>query len=93
LKKPGADADTRVVQSAYVFTPTQRAETVQEFLAVCRSNRELARHHLAAGYFEPWLRDQGRDDLAARAARVREEPEGLELFLKTARPSPRKKAA
>ncbi|MBV9895539.1 MAG: hypothetical protein JO020_15355, partial [Chloroflexi bacterium] len=46
-----------------------------------------------AGYFEPWLRDQGRDDLAARAARVRHEADGLEQFLKTARPSPRKKAA
>jgi hypothetical protein len=79
--------------AAYQFTPTERAETVQEFLAACRTNKEVARHHLESGYFEPWLRDQGRADLAARAARVRHEPDGLEQFLKTARPSPRKKAA
>jgi hypothetical protein len=53
----------------------------------------VARTHRAAGDFEPWLRDQGRPDLAARAARVRRDPDGLEQFLKTARPSPRKKAA
>jgi hypothetical protein len=79
--------------TAYNFSPTQRAETVQEFLAACRTNKEVARNHLAAGYFEPWLQDQGRPDLAARAARVRQDPDGLEQFLKTARPSPRKKAA
>ena len=79
--------------SAYQFSPNQQAETVQEFLAACRINKELARNHLAAGYFEPWLLDQGRPDLAARAARVRHYPDGLEQVLKTARPSPRKKAA
>jgi hypothetical protein len=79
--------------SAYEFSPTARAETVQEFLAACRTNKEVAREHLAAGYFEPWLVDQGRADLASRAAKVRHDPEGLEMFLKTARPSPRKKAA
>ena len=79
--------------TAYYFSPNQRAETVQEFLAACRTNKEVARQHLAAGYFEPWLRDQGRDDLAVRAARVRDDADGLEQFLKTARPSPRKKAA
>jgi hypothetical protein len=79
--------------TAYEFSPHQRAETVQEFLAACRMNKEVAQNHLAAGYFEPWLRDQGRDDLASRAARVRHDPDGLEQFLKTARPSPRKKAA
>jgi hypothetical protein len=79
--------------TAYEFSPHERAETVQEFLAACRTNKEVARNHLAAGYFEPWLRDQGRDDLAARAARVRSDPDGLEQFLKTARPSPRRKAA
>jgi hypothetical protein len=79
--------------TAYQFSPTQRAENVQEFLAACRTNKEVARHHLAAGYFEAWLRDQGRADLAARAARVRHDQDGLDQFLKTARPSPRKKAA
>ena len=79
--------------TAYYFSPNEHVETVQEFLATCRTNKEVARNHLAAGYFEPWLHDQGRDDLAARAARVRSEPDGLEQFLKTARPSPRRKAA
>jgi hypothetical protein len=76
--------------SAYYFTPTDRADSVSEFLATCRSMKDIARNHLAAGYFEPWLRDQGRDDLAARAAKVRHESDGLEQFLKTARPSPRR---
>jgi hypothetical protein len=79
--------------SAYEFSPGERAETVQEFLAACRTNKEIARNHLAAGYFEPWLVDQGRPDLAARATKVAREPDGLEQFLKTARPSPRRKAA
>jgi hypothetical protein len=79
--------------SAYEFSPAARAETVQEFLSACRTNKEVARHHLAAGYFEPWLRDQGRPDLASRAAKVRHDEDGLEQFLRTARPSPRKKAA
>jgi hypothetical protein len=77
------------VPSAYHFTPTDQVESVADFLAACRSMKEVARDHLAAGYFEPWLRDQGRDDLAARAVKVRGEPDGLELFLKTARPSAR----
>ena len=77
----------------YHFTPTAEAANVQEFLAACRTNKDVARQHLAAGHFEPWLRDQGRDDLATRAAKVRHDADGLEQFLKTARPSPRKKAA
>jgi hypothetical protein len=79
--------------ATYHFSSTEQAETVQEFLALCRANKSVARDHLRAGHFEPWLRDQGRDDLAARAAKVRHDPDGLEKFLKTARPSPRKKAA
>ena len=79
--------------ASYHFTHSIQAANVQEFLAACRSHKDVAREHLAAGHFEPWLRDQGRDDLAARAAKVRNEPDGLEQFLKTARPSPRKKAA
>jgi hypothetical protein len=81
------------MESLYYFTPTQAAASVPEFLAACRANKELARHHLAAGYFEPWLRDQGRNDLASRAARVRDQSDGLELFLKTARPTPRSRKA
>lgn len=77
------------MHSAYFFTPTECAESVSEFLANCRTMKDVAREHLAAGWFEPWLRDQGREDLAARAARVRVEPDGLELLLKTARPTAR----
>ena len=76
--------------ASYHFTSTEQAHNVQEFLAVCRANKSVAREHLAAGHFEPWLHDQGRDDLAARAAKVRNSADGLEQFLKTARPSPRR---
>jgi hypothetical protein len=76
----------------YHFTATDQAENVSEFLALCRSHRHVAREHLAAGWFEPWLRDQGRTDLATRAARVRTESDGLEQFLRTARPTPRRTA-
>jgi hypothetical protein len=54
---------------------------------------ELASHHLASGWFEPWLRDQGRDDLANRAEKVRDDSDGLKLFLKTARPAQRARKA
>jgi hypothetical protein len=74
----------------YHFTSTDQADTVADFLRMCRSNRAVAREHLAAGWFEPWLRDQGRTDLATRAAKVRTESDGLEQFLKTARPTPRR---
>jgi hypothetical protein len=79
--------------SEYYFTETETAASVAEFLAACRANKDVAREHLAAGYFEPWLRDQGRNDLAMRAAKVRHEADGLEQFLKTARPTARRKAA
>ena len=78
------------MHTPYYFSPTYTASSVAEFLAECRANKSVAREHLAAGWFEPWLRDQGRADLAARAARVRTETDGLEQFLKTARPTPRK---
>jgi hypothetical protein len=78
--------------ASFHFSSTEEAHNVQEFLAECRANKNVAREHLAAGHFEPWLRDQGRDDLATRAAKVRHEPDGLEQFLKTARPSPRRSA-
>lgn len=81
------------MQSAYFFTQSDTAASVPEFLASCRSMPDLASQHLAAGWFEPWLRDQGRDDLAKRAAKVRSESDGLKLFLKTARPSVRARKA
>ena len=56
----------------YYFTPSQRqARTVAEFLAVCGAEPQLAVHHLREGYFEPWLRDVGRNDLAEAAGRIR----------------------
>jgi hypothetical protein len=78
------------MSTAYYFTSTEYADTVAAFLAGCRSMKDVARHHLARGYFEPWLRDQGRQDLAGRAARVCHETDGLEQFLKHARPTPRR---
>ena len=81
------------MQSAYYFSQSDSAASVTEFLASCRSMPELASQHLAAGWFEPWLRDQGRDDLANRAAKLRSESDGLKLFLKTARPTARTRKA
>jgi hypothetical protein len=81
------------MESSYYFTPTERVDSVADFLAACRANRDVAREHLASGYFEPWLRDQGRSDLATRAAKMRSEPDGLEQFLRTARPTPRTRKA
>jgi hypothetical protein len=81
------------MDTAYQFTQSDSAGSVGEFLASCRSMPELASQHLASGWFEPWLHDQGRDDLAARAAKLRGEAEGLKLFLKTARPTQRARKA
>jgi hypothetical protein len=77
------------MHTAYHFTPTDSAASLHEFLAACRSMPEVAGHHLVSGWFEPWLRDQGRDDLAKRAEKVRSEGDALQLFLKTARPTRR----
>lgn len=81
------------MESSYYFTTTEQVRSIAEFLAACRTHKDIAREHLAAGYFEPWLRDQGRTDLAARAAKVRHDPDGLEQFLRTARPTPRTRKA
>jgi hypothetical protein len=89
LKNSRRRADTGAMHTAYYFTPTASADSVDEFLASCRALPEVASHHLAEGWFEPWLNDRGRDDLARRAAKVRAERDGLLLFLKTARPSRR----
>jgi hypothetical protein len=74
------------MHTAYYFTPTEHsAASVDEFLATCRVLPEVASYHLAEGYFEPWLRDQGRADLAERAAVARFEADALGRFLKTPR--------
>jgi len=81
------------MNTAYYFSPTDcSAASVDEFLASCRSMPEVAGQHLAAGWFEAWLRDQGRVDLAERAAQVRFESDGLERFLKPARPARARRA-
>src|SRR4030081_1351910 len=57
----------------YHFEPLERtASSVDEFVAVCEAERVGAAAHLRHGYFEPWLRDTGRPDLAAAAAAVRD---------------------
>jgi hypothetical protein len=81
------------MHTVYYFTPSDSAASVGEFLAKARSLPEVAGEHLAFGWFEPWLRDHGRDDLANRAARVRTESEGLKLFLRSARPTARVRKA
>ncbi len=56
----------------YRFTPTNRtATTLEEFVSVCRQEPDVAFQHLVAGYFEPWLRDTGRSDLAQVVRKMR----------------------
>ena len=75
------------MSTSYYFTPSDRsAASVDEFLAVCQTLPEVAGQHLASGWFEPWLQDQGRNDLAERAARARYEADGLANFLSAAKP-------
>jgi hypothetical protein len=55
----------RAFNEPYYFTPTQRAAaTIDEFLTACEAEPAVAAAHLRLGYFEPWLRDIGRPDLA-----------------------------
>ncbi len=76
----------------YAFTPSDRvAGTVEEFLTVCIEERGIASDHLVCGYFGPWLRDQGREDLAREADKAArsggKNPHGaLDRFLKSTRP-------
>jgi hypothetical protein len=56
----------------YYFSPSARTATnVAEFIAACQIEPHVAARHLHEGYFEPWLRDVGRPDLAEAAARIR----------------------
>jgi hypothetical protein len=77
----------------YYFTPTDRAaSSLDEFLAISRSIPEVASDHLTAGWFDAWLRDEGRADLADRAAELRFESDALDRFLKAARPARARRA-
>jgi len=76
----------------YCFAPLAlTAPTIEAFLEACRLQRTLAAEHLRLGYFEPWLRDAGRPDLAGLAAEVRQEvsdpADGLTQFLEAAAPA------
>jgi hypothetical protein len=56
----------------YYFSPSARTATnMAEFIAACQIEPQVAAQHLHAGFFEPWLRDAGRHDLADAAARIR----------------------
>jgi hypothetical protein len=73
----------------YNFAPSDRsASSVDEFLAVCQAEPDLAADHLRNGYFEPWLRDTGHPDLATAATLARSgdrpAPDALASFLKSA---------
>ena len=77
----------------YRFIPSERtAMTIEEFLEVCRAEPTLAADQLHGGYFEPWLRDAGRPDLAEAAAQVRQTDfapaSALEQFLQAATLAP-----
>jgi hypothetical protein len=74
---------------AYRFSPSERtATTMVEFLEACESEPLVAAEHLQGGYFEPWLRDAGRRDLAEAAAQIRvsdvPSAEGLQQFVQAA---------
>jgi hypothetical protein len=73
----------------YRFSPTERTVmTVAEFVDTCQAEPLLAAEHLHSGYFEPWLRDAGRPDLADAAAQIRRSgassTECLQQFVETA---------
>ena len=56
----------------YYFSPSSRTATnIAEFVAACQTEPQVAGDHLSHGYFEPWLHDLGRPDLAEAAARLR----------------------
>jgi hypothetical protein len=82
----------------YYFSPSERqATTVAEFLAACQAEWLVAVHHLREGYFEPWLRDVGRRDLAEAAARIRSSGsvtrQRLQEFVQVARDTERRTEA
>src|ERR1700674_679504 len=77
----------------YRFIPSERtAMTIEEFLEGCRAEPTLAADQLHQGYFEPWLSDAGRPDLAEAATRVRQTDfapaSALEQFLQAATLAP-----
>jgi len=74
---------------AYRFSPSERtATTLRQFLEACQAEPHVAAEHLQEGYFEPWLSDAGRHDLAQVAARIRlsgvAAVAGLQQFLQAA---------
>jgi hypothetical protein len=74
---------------AYLFNPSgRRAKTVREFVEACKAEPHVASEHLRAGYFEPWLIDAGRRDLAHLASQIRMSGvstiAGLEQFVRAA---------
>ena len=80
---------TRLIDMlTYSFSPSSRSATsIDEFLAVCQAEPSVAADHLRRGYFEPWLRDTGHTELAAAAARARDEDgDALHQFLLAAAP-------
>jgi hypothetical protein len=73
----------------YRFSPAERTvTTVAEFVETCQEVPLVAAEHLNSGYFEPWLRDAGRPDLADAAAQIRQSgassAECLQLFVQAA---------
>jgi tRNA A-37 threonylcarbamoyl transferase component Bud32 len=54
----------------FVFRNGQRARTVPELVALCRSYPQEAQDHLYTGRFEGWLRAIGQPDVARTAAVV-----------------------
>jgi hypothetical protein len=73
----------------YYFSPSARtASNIAEFVAACQTEPHVAAEHLRRGYFEPWLRDAGRNDLAEAAARLRSSRiagfDALRQFVETA---------
>jgi hypothetical protein len=77
----------------YRFSPSERtAMTIGEFVEVCQAEPQVAAQHLREGYFEPWLSDAGRRDLAEAATRIRlsgvAARTGLQQFVTTALAAP-----
>jgi serine/threonine protein kinase len=74
-EKPGTTSQvthsSEVTRATFRFSSGAETTDLKAFVRLCEKHWEDAKRHLMEGHFEPWLRTQGRDDLAKRAATAR----------------------
>lgn len=72
--------------SAYYVDELLTAENLGELLTIAHLRPDLVQRHFQEGWLIPWLRDQGRPDLAALVEQERTHPGGFQRFLAAACP-------